>query len=340
MTQKIVNEFVNIHSLNDMSLPIVLSPTQPKSECLKEDLWLVCDKYKDYIYELLYQYGAVLFRGWPLVCAKDFKRTIGSLVPSLSSYTGGDSPRNKVLSNIYVSTNFPPSYDIPLHNEKSFSNSSPTLAFFFCEKAPLAGGETPIADGRKIYRSLSNELLEKFASKKIKYIMNLHDGFGVGKSWQECFETSSKKDVEFFLNGINAQFFWKNNGGLRVEEVINPVVRHPITNETVFFAQVDQWEPSYIAQNTNCSMDVLDEDLSYHSCVYGDNSKILHQDIDTILDAVKHHTVSFKWQEGDLLIADNILTLHGRYSYSGDRKILVAFSDFLFRENSTSNNIK
>jgi hypothetical protein len=87
-------------------------------------------------------------------------------------------------------------------------------------------------------------------------------------------------------------------------------------------------------------MEVFDEDSSYHSCVYGDNSKILHQDIDTILNVVKQQTVSFKWQEGDLLMADNMLTLHGRYSYSGDRKILVAFSDFLFRENAANNNIK
>jgi hypothetical protein len=36
--------------------------------------------------------------------------------------------------------------------------------------------------------------------------------------------------------------------------------------------------------------------------------------------------VEFPWQVGDLLVIDNILGLHGRASYRGDRRILVAMA--------------
>jgi alpha-ketoglutarate-dependent taurine dioxygenase len=37
--------------------------------------------------------------------------------------------------------------------------------------------------------------------------------------------------------------------------------------------------------------------------------------------------VSFPWQEGDVLMVDNILTAHGRNPFSGVRKQLVAMGE-------------
>ena len=38
-------------------------------------------------------------------------------------------------------------------------------------------------------------------------------------------------------------------------------------------------------------------------------------------------TVELAWQAGDIVLLDNMLTAHGRNSYAGKRKVLVAMGD-------------
>jgi alpha-ketoglutarate-dependent taurine dioxygenase len=53
----------------------------------------------------------------------------------------------------------PPYYPIPQHCEMSFTRAPPSRIFFCCLVAPRgAGGETPIADFRKVYQDLDPEV--------------------------------------------------------------------------------------------------------------------------------------------------------------------------------------
>jgi len=36
--------------------------------------------------------------------------------------------------------------------------------------------------------------------------------------------------------------------------------------------------------------------------------------------------VVFSWQQGDIMVIDNILTMHGRKPFQGDRQVLVAMA--------------
>lgn len=322
---------INLIHFNQQKLPLVITP----SNIANSSVEVLCDYLRGNLIEIfqnLYYYGGILFRDWNLKNIYDFKQTVEMIVPKIISYKGGDSPREKILDNIYTSTSYPSDYDIPLHNEKSFSNSWPSLGFFFCQIAPEVGGATPIADARKLYKLMKQDILEKFSNRKLKYVMNLHAGYGIGKSWQECFETNDREKVERYLNKINADFCWKDDGGIRIEEIVDPILKHPITSETVFFSQADQWHPSGLDKNTSSSMyAVLDEKDFYHNCYYGDNTPIALEDLEFIRNLITQESVSFKWKKGDFLMVDNILTLHGRYSYKGERRILVTFADFVMQ---------
>jgi len=48
--------------------------------------------------------------------------------------------------------------------------------------------------------------------------------------------------------------------------------------------------------------------------------------LDEIRDVYRCHAVQFPWQNGDVMMLDNMLVAHGRTPFKGARKILVAMA--------------
>jgi hypothetical protein len=49
--------------------------------------------------------------------------------------------------------------------------------------------------------------------------------------------------------------------------------------------------------------------------------------MEEILGVYRSLEVSFPWEQGDLLVVDNVLAAHGRKPFTGERKILVVLGD-------------
>jgi hypothetical protein len=309
-----------------MKYPHFISPKEVGSVS-KNQLSKFLIDYRQDILLKIYDIGAILLRGFDLTSSDDFKDIVHLFSPTLKNYIGGDSPRHKVQGSIYTSTEYPPEATISMHHEKSYSNTYPNFIYFFCETPPISGGETPILDSRKIYNLLDQEIINKFARKKLKYVMNLHNGNGIGKSWQETFEVEEKNLLEEILNNSGIKYLWKTNGLLLIEETVSPVIHHPITGEPVFFSQADQWHPSNLGTEVLLALNqIIPQEDFYHNCYYGDGSEIEVKDLNIIRELVSRELTTFQWQKGDLLILDNIISMHGRLPFSGPRRILVAMS--------------
>ena len=64
---------------------------------------------------------------------------------------------------------------------------------------------------------------------------------------------------------------------------------------------------------------------------YGDSSQIEPQVLDHLRQAYRQEMITFPWQEGDILMLDNMLVAHGRGAYLGPRKVLVGMTEPICR---------
>lgn len=266
----------------------------------------------------LYKFGGILFRGFRIENADDFSQFITAIKGVPMEYKNRSSPRSEVLKNIYTSTDYPRDQKINMHNEMDYDIDWPMLIAFYCQIAPATGGETPIVDSRKVLQNISEKTREKFENG-IHYIRNLTPELGL--SAEEVFQTNSKNEIRQFCSERKMIPEWVSSDHLRITWNRPAIRKHPITEEQVwfnhgYFFNYRTLEPS-ICQIIN------HENLPYNTC-YADGSQIEAPIIEELRDAYENSKITFSWQQGDVLLLDNMLMAHSRNSYTGNRKILVA----------------
>ncbi len=279
--------------------------------------------------EKLDQNGAILFRGIDISSITDFETVMDDISSKFMAYVDGNSPRTKLTSKVYTSTEYDQNHSITLHNELSYSYQWPAKIFFCCLIPAAVGGETPIADCRKVLKSMDATLVEEIERKEIMYIRNLNDGAGFGPSWQDTFETKDRNKVEEFCKQANVQYDWKPDGGIKLIQPSQGIITHPKTGEKVWFNQIDQFHPSHLDKEiyeTLMMMYEKEDELPMHVS-FGDGTKITEEMVKEIRRTVDKESIANPWQQGDLLMLDNVLVAHGRKPYQGDRKVLVSMSN-------------
>jgi alpha-ketoglutarate-dependent taurine dioxygenase len=317
------------HRINPTGPPLVIEPDFDEEVTLGAELLIsLYLENKSYLENKLREHGGLLFRGFSVASAEALERVARSVSEGdLLGYVDGTSPRTKIKTGVYTSTEYPPTYFISLHNELSYTHRWPRRAFFCCVTAPQQGGETPIVDSRLLLKSLPSDVVALFKSKGVKYVRNLHGGRGLGPSWQSVFETNDRSVVERFCQEGGIEFRWKDGGGLWLSQVRPAIATHPQTGEEVWFNQADQFHPTEMDERTRRALlsTVKEEELP-KSAYFGDGTPLDASMLDQIREATRRQMVLFAWQTGDILAVDNMLVAHGRMPFTGPRKILVALS--------------
>lgn len=267
---------------------------------------------------------ALVFRGFHIT-TEALGTVLDLLLPDRMAYVNGNSPRTKVGRNIYTSTEYPPQLTISMHNELSYAARWPSRLVFFCEFAAEAGGATPVVDGSRWLKSIDPGVRAAFADG-VRYTQNLHDGIGLGKSWQETFETDEREVVEEYLADADAEWQWTSNG-LRISQLRPTTIRHPITGDEVWFSQFDQWHPAALGDAAAAALTrIMPADELPQSVSFADGRSIPDQYALHVRDQGIRLAVDVEWHAGDLLLIDNVLVGHGRRPFSGQRRVLVAMS--------------
>jgi alpha-ketoglutarate-dependent taurine dioxygenase len=283
--------------------------------------------HKAYIDGLLLKAGAVLVQGVAIDTVDRFQQVTTALGTRFRDYLDGSYPRRNLKGHVYISTEYDAGYDITMHNELSYSVKWPTQLLFGCIIPPETGGETPLADSRKIYEAMPKDILEEFEKRQIRYIRNLHGGQGMGPSWKDTFGTDDRAVVEQHCRDISIDYEWKPNGNLRLIHT-RPATRvHPATGEKVWFNQADQFHPTHFPDEVYETLMLLANDVEEDLPLFvsfGDGGKIPEETIHAIMKAIDTVVVVRPWEKGDFVIVENMLAAHGRRAYTGERQIVVS----------------
>jgi alpha-ketoglutarate-dependent taurine dioxygenase len=270
--------------------------------------------------------GALLFRGFDLRTADDFGRFVGAISGAPLEYRERSSPRSAVGDRIYTSTDYPAEQTIFPHNEHSYATTFPLKLYFYCERPAAQGGETPLADCRRVLRRLAPRTRERFIEKRWMYVRNFGDGFGL--PWQTVFQTADKAAVEAYCRAGAIQVEWKQGDRLRTRQVRPAIIRHPRTGEPAWFNHATFFHLSTLPPAVQAELlaGFGEADLP-NNTYYGDGSPIEPEVLDELRAAYLNESVSFAWEAGDVVLLDNIATAHARNGYAGARKILFAMAE-------------
>jgi hypothetical protein len=212
-----------------------------------------------------------------------------------------------------------------MHHEGSYAAEVPGLILFGCLTAPAKGGKTEIADSQRVLQALPPKLVAPFERDGWLLTRMYHE---VGVPWTEAFGTEDRAQVDAYCAVAGLDREWLTGGRLRTRQRRAAVVPHPGTGTPGWFNQiaflneltldpvilgylVDLYGPSGLPFNT----------------AYGDGAPISRDTVETINEVYRQASVGEPWQDGDVLIVDNIRMAHNREPYEGNREIVVIFGE-------------
>ncbi|MDB6143562.1 MAG: hypothetical protein JWP80_2606, partial [Pseudomonas sp.] len=277
----------------------------------------------------LREHGGILFRGFDLPTPAAFETFCQALCPQLyGDY--GDLPKKEGGNNIYTSTPYPKDRMIMFHNESAHQHRWPRRQWFYCEIPASEGGATPIVDSREVYQALPAWLQAKLRSQQLMYVRNFTPDIDV--SWQHFFRTEERAVAEQICRDGNIEFEWRGANGLHTRQICPAVILHPLTGDESFFNQVQLYHPAFLDADIREQFLQGGEQALPRQVFYGDGSPLEPEAIEAINAAYEHCAVRFDWQQGDVVMLDNMLAAHARDPFDGERKIVVAMGEIYARD--------
>lgn len=316
-----MHEDIDVHPLcHDGSPYVVIAAKDGASNLLK---W--AEQHRHALKAMLLQHKALVFRHFTAVDERLFSDFVHAMTTPVD-YTYRSTPRTSVGKHIYTATEFPKEQTIPVHCENAYQRRWPARIFFYCQTAATQGGQTPLADVSAVTKALDPAVRARFTDKNVLYVRNY--GSGIDLPWQTVFQTADKSTVERFCLDNDIAFSWKTAEKLQTRQIRPAMATHPISGELLWFNQAHLFNVHSLDQPVRSAMlSIFALDDLPRNSYYGDGSPIEPDVLDHIQETFVRCTSVFDWQQGDILMADNMLVAHGRKPFSGPRKVLVMMGD-------------
>lgn len=286
-------------------------------------------------------HGTLLFRGLPIHNAHDFSKFAHAFGYSPHEIIGIVVERGLLAPNVAPANESPKEVLIYNHNESPQVPHAPEYIFFYCHKAPEIGGETPISSSIELFYRAQQEIPEfitQLATKGIlsKVTYKVDKQYEGGSTLAQAFgkEIVDVDDNATRLEKIEAQirrygrgkhtsWEWSDDGSTLTLAHRLPAIRtQQGTNLPTLFTGLAAY---YKNAQVNSSARKNPTTQSY-----GDGTPIEEEYLKKLAEITDEIRVLHKWQEGDVLVYDNVIAQHGRQPWGGeqgDRVVLASLFD-------------
>ncbi len=267
--------------------------------------------------------GAVLFRGFAVPGPDDFDAVVGSYGDENFPYAESlsNAVRVNLTPRVFTANEAPPETAIFLHHEMAQTPIYPSKLFFYCAIAPDGGGATPVCRSDWLLDRLKAEVpsvVEKFATLGVRYtnVMPSENdtGSGQGRSWKSTLSVETREAAEARLRELGYAWEWLDDGSLRATSPRLDAIRTLADGRQVFFNQlIAAWRGWKDKRNTPSK-----------AVMFGDGSPIEEADMEAAVRISDELCADVAWQQGDVVLVDNFLVMHGRRPFQGKRRVLAS----------------
>jgi hypothetical protein len=286
--------------------------------------WLA--EHRSLVWDTVERQGAMLLRGFAIETAREFERAVLALTTELNADYWDLPRRAPGCRYVQDATEYPSSRAILFHNEASHTPSWPRYIWFYCERPPAAGGETPLARCDLILDRLPADVRSQFIGRGLRYVRNFVPALDT--PWERFFGTDDPSAVASRCAALGIDLSWSDDGSLRTITQRPAVAQHP-RRGSVFFNQILLHHPVCLdAATREALVDLLGPDGLPRTIAFGDGGPIPDGIVELVLAATVETAFCFEWQAGDVLMVDNVAIAHGRRAFEGDRCVRVALSAF------------
>jgi alpha-ketoglutarate-dependent taurine dioxygenase len=269
------------------------------------------------------KHGAVLFRGFPLTVPEDFDAFVAAF--DLPNFPYDESLSNAVRVNktprVFTANEAPPSVTIFLHHEMAQTPVYPSRLFFFCEQPAEEGGATPLCRSDVLWERLAAvqpAFAQDCETKGLKYsnVMPSENDptSGMGRSWQSTLRATTREQAEARLASLGYSWQWQEGGNLRATTPVLPAVRQLPDGRKTFFNQLIAAFSGWKDARNDPSKAIT----------FGDGAPLDREAVNTAVQLGEELSFDVPWQRGDVALVDNFVTMHGRRTFRGTRKVLAS----------------
>jgi len=301
-----------------------------------------------FITENLHRFGASVVKGLPVGSTADFSELMHASGLELRDYVGGVTTRPLEAPKVTPASGEGPHVSMEPHNDNPYWPRPMLRLVLFCRQPPRSGGQAQLTDGRRVLQQLQREhpnFVADLKRRKVRYVHFYPDAEAfhgvVINSWQAayaagCNSSAScdmRKVAEEALRRDGRGYEWTPTG-LRQWEVSDVVKVHPVTGEETWTSQLTAMHctvfdnhPEYVdlhrskeaATSEQCFMQ---DSMPYHT-TFGDGEEFPIELLEAVRRAQWAHSVAFDYELGDVVLIDNYLAMHGRFSFEGPRELYI-----------------
>eukprot|EP00656_Telonema_subtile_P051028 TRINITY_DN6762_c0_g1_i1.p1 TRINITY_DN6762_c0_g1~~TRINITY_DN6762_c0_g1_i1.p1 ORF type:complete len:390 (+),score=96.68 TRINITY_DN6762_c0_g1_i1:84-1253(+) len=313
----------HLNGPND-TFPCQLKLDTPADE--EVDVWELADLCREHLDNNLSDHGAILLQKLPLDGVSDFSefvRALGWRTSSTGDYLrnmqGRSMSSTPLTDLVRTSSDEPPAYTIEPHPEYHTAGF-PSKIMLFCQNPPKdgMGGEWPVTDTRQVYKDLDQDVKDKFEALGVRYSVFYESSEKNPRytTWQANL-APTKEGVEEYLKALGYTWEWGADDSLVYQQNFDATWSHPKTGEPCWFNQAHAQHWTFY-QSHPIFWDKTPEEMAGRwpvDCSYGDGSEIPQEVLNHLRETIWANTIALPMRQGDLLVCDNFLAMHGRMSF-------------------------